>query len=110
LLEQEPVPEIKALLYRTLQEALSNLVRHSRATKVEARLGTSGERLTLTVWDNGIGFDTARVLAAQADLRSGIGLRSVREQVEDVGGDFIVESGTVGTKLVISVVSAPRTC
>jgi two-component system, NarL family, sensor kinase len=109
-LPQEPIPEIKALLYRTLQETLSNLVRHSKATRVEARLAFTGDLITLAVSDNGVGFDIARIRAEQASIGSGIGLRSIRELVEGVGGDFNVESGPAGTTLVISVERAPLAC
>jgi len=107
-LAQEPVPEIKALLYRGLQEALSNLMTHSKATRVETRLTAESDTLTLTVVDDGVGFDTARVHAEEISLGSGIGLRSIREQVEGVQGNFSIASGPAGTKLVISVLMAPK--
>ena len=46
-LPSEPVPEVKALLYRSMQEALSNLVRHSHATRVNAILRAVGNRVVL---------------------------------------------------------------
>jgi two-component system NarL family sensor kinase len=106
-LRSEPVPEIKALLYRTVQEALSNLVRHSRATRVEASLRAIGNRVVLTIADNGIGFDVHKLRSAPASVTAGIGLRSIREQVQAIDGNFDMESGPLGTKLVVSVVVAP---
>jgi signal transduction histidine kinase len=106
-LPMEPVPEIKAIVYRALQEALSNLVRHSKATRVEARLTCAGEQVTFTIIDNGVGFDLDRVRAEESSLGSGIGLRSIREQVEGVGGEFSIDVGPSGTKLVISVSISP---
>lgn len=102
-LPREPDPEIKALIYRSLQEALSNIVRHAGATAVEASLLADGERVQLTVRDNGVGFDVARLRAAEANVGAGIGLRSIREQVAGCGGNFDMESGPLGTKLVVSV-------
>jgi signal transduction histidine kinase len=99
----EPVPEVKVLIYRALQEALSNIVRHANATIVEAALRAEGERVVLSVKDNGVGFDVARLRAAEANLGTGIGLRSIREQVAGCGGNFDMESGPLGTKLVVSV-------
>jgi two-component system NarL family sensor kinase len=104
----EPVPEVKALLYRAMQESLSNLVRHSKATCVQARLKVLSDCASLTIEDNGVGFDVERLRAAPANVASGIGLRSIREQVEGLGGNFDVESGPIGTKLVVSVCLVPR--
>ena len=56
----EPVVEVKALLYRTVQETLSNAARHSKATRVDVELRVEGERVVLTVTDNGVGFDVAQ--------------------------------------------------
>ena len=103
----EPVPEVKALLYRGMQEALSNLVTHSKATRVDVVLHASGDRVALMVVDNGVGFDEYKLRSAPASVAAGIGLRSIREQVEGLGGNFQVESGPLGTKLTISVVMAP---
>lgn len=102
-LPREPVPEVKALIYRTMQEAISNIVRHARATIVSAALRADGERVVLSVTDNGVGFDVAALRAAEANVGAGIGLRSIREQVADCGGIFDMESGPLGTKLVVSV-------
>ena len=107
-LPQDPVPEVKALVYRSMQEAFSNLVRHSKATKVEARLNAAGERLILTIEDNGVGFDVERLTRGPSNVAAGIGLRSIQEQAEGLGGNFDVESSPLGTKLVVSVMLAPR--
>jgi signal transduction histidine kinase len=103
----EPALEVKMLIYRALQEALSNLARHSRATHVEAGLRLIDSRLVLSVRDNGVGFDVAKFLSAPANLTSGIGLRSIRETALELGGTFSVESGAAGTTLVISVAHSP---
>jgi signal transduction histidine kinase len=101
----EPYLEVKILIYRGLQEALSNLVRHSRATRIDAALEVRDGQLLLSIRDNGVGFDAERVFSAPASAASGIGLRSIREAAQELGARLIVESGPYGTKLVIS--SAP---
>jgi two-component system NarL family sensor kinase len=106
-LASEPVPEVKALLYRTMQEALSNLSRHSKATRVDAEVRVAGPRVVLTIADNGVGFDVARLRSEPASVSAGIGLRSIREQVQALDGDFDMQSGPLGTRLEISVVMAP---
>ena len=100
---REPQLEIKTLLYRAAQEALSNVIRHAQATSVHMSLETNQNLLILTVSDNGVGFDLARQAAAPAALASGIGLRSIREQAAALGGKVVMESRPGGTKLVVSV-------
>jgi two-component system NarL family sensor kinase len=103
----EPSLEAKILIYRGLQEALSNIVRHSHATRVDVALEVSDGQLVLSVGDNGVGFDARRPFSAPASLASGIGLRSIRETAQELGGKLEVKSGTDGTKLVVSVPPFP---
>ena len=106
-LSADPAPEVKALLYRTLQEALSNVVRHAKATRIDAELRQENDRIVMTLSDNGIGFDVAALRAAPANVAAGLGLRSISDLVRESSGNFDVESGPLGTKLVISVAISP---
>jgi signal transduction histidine kinase len=106
-LAREPEQEIKVLFYRAAQEALSNLVRHARATRIEMVLARRGSGLSLRISDNGVGFDPARMFSAPANVDSGIGLRSIREQASAVGGRLDIESGPMGTTLLISAAYTP---
>ncbi len=101
-LPHEPALEVKVLMYRATQEALSNLTRHSHASRIDLTLELAGDSLVLTIQDNGVGFDVRRQFSAPASVSAGIGLRSIREQAHAVGGNLVVESGPVGTKLEIS--------
>jgi signal transduction histidine kinase len=103
----EPHLEVKTLIYRGFQEALSNLAQHSRATRVVVALELHDGQLVLSIRDNGVGFDAERVFSAPASVASGLGLRSLRESVQDLGGKLQVESGPDGTKLVVSVTPFP---
>jgi len=98
----QPEPVIKALFYRAAQEALSNIDQHAHASRVRLALAGNAERIELTVWDNGPGIDTAALAAAPALIGAGLGLRSIREQAAAVGGKMALESGPLGTKLVVS--------
>jgi len=73
-------------LFRVAQEALANVARHSKATLVQIILTTTGETVTLSVADNGQGFDTAR------SEHPGVGLLSMQERMRALGGDVEVES------------------
>ena len=84
--EPETSLSVKETLYRVAQEALHNVAKHARAGRVTLSLAQNGERLTLTVRDDGRGFDP------QQPFPGHIGLRSMRERVEKVSGHFAVES------------------
>jgi len=103
----EPYLDVKILFYRGLQEALANLVRHSRATRIDVAVELRDDQLVLTVRDNGVGFDVEQVFSAPTGAASGIGLRSIRETAQELGGVLTVESGPHGTKLVVSVKPFP---
>jgi signal transduction histidine kinase len=102
-LPREPHLEVKVLIYRAAQEALSNLARHARATRVDAALEARDDCAILTIRDDGVGFDVAGLLDGPASVASGIGLRSIREQAAALGVRLQIQSGPAGTRLVVSV-------
>jgi len=99
----DPQQEVKILLYRAAQEALANIMRHSHANRVDLRLENRDEGVLLTVCDDGRGFDTSVVFNGGAELASGIGLRAIRAQAADLGGQLRVNSGPQGTTLAVFV-------
>lgn len=101
-LPTEPDLEVKVLMYRALQEALSNLARHARATRIQAALAVRGESLVLTIQDNGVGFDATALFSAPPSVAPGIGLHSIREQAAALGGNLQIQSSPDGTKLEVS--------
>jgi signal transduction histidine kinase len=94
--------DVETALYRIAQEALSNAVRHSSATKVLVRLTIRSGYVSLAVIDNGVGFDPES--AFRGDARGGVGLESVKERVGLVGGTVNVESAVGrGTRLYVVI-------
>ncbi len=77
---------LEQALFRVMQEALSNTSRHSGAHAIEVQLNCAGPGVVLSVKDDGRGFD---VVSAQG---KGLGLRSMRERVEALGGTLQIES------------------
>jgi signal transduction histidine kinase len=73
-------------VYRILQEALTNVSRHSRAAEVFIALHVSPERITLNVRDTGLGFDPAALDGAR------LGMLGMRERAELLGGTFAVKA------------------
>ena len=94
--------DVETALYRITQEALANAVRHSSATKVHVRLVTKEGYASLAVIDNGSGFDAGDAMSGRA--HAGVGLLSMKERVELVGGTLHVESAVGrGTRLYVVV-------
>ena len=73
-------------LYRTLQEALTNVVKHAQASQVWVELSREDETVNLTVQDNGIGMDE------ETSTSNGIGLAGLRERITVVGGTLNISS------------------
>jgi signal transduction histidine kinase len=82
-------------LFRILQEALTNVIRHAEATRIQVDLSIDDERLCLSVRDNGIGFRPANRRGP-----GGIGLVSMRERAFAVGGTFRIERDSAGGTVV----------
>jgi signal transduction histidine kinase len=80
-------PDISLCLFRVLQEALHNSVKHSGARHFEARLWGTSDQINLTVRDSGLGFD----IEAAKESR-GLGLVSMQERVRLVKGTLSIES------------------
>lgn len=80
-----PLP-VKEALYRVAQEALHNVVKHARATRVEVFLGLADGVVVLDLRDDGRGFD------ANGEFPGHLGLKSMRERVDVIGGSFVLES------------------
>lgn len=92
-------PAVALCLFRVLQEALCNAIRHSGVTRFEAHLRGSSEGLWLTVRDSGVGFDPR-----SAKTGRGLGLTSMTERLKLVGGTLDIQSKvTQGTTLVARV-------
>ena len=108
-LDENDIPErLKTVIYRILQEALNNVTKHSRATRVDLDLIKNDGMIQLKISDNGIGFDPAKVALLNRSER-GFGLASMRERSELTGGHFCVVSGkNTGTEIRIIWPSDPK--
>jgi PAS domain S-box-containing protein len=96
-------PDVETQVFRILQEALTNVAKHSGASRVTIVLKRAAGGIELTVEDNGRGFDVDAVRAA----KTGLGLIGMRERVQIIGGRLNIKRGDAqGT--VVSV-TAPRT-
>jgi signal transduction histidine kinase len=80
----------RTALFRVAQEALTNVARHARASRVEVSLQKLRGRLCMKIKDDGKSFNVERTLHANGGKR--LGLLGMRERLEMVGGSFTVES------------------
>jgi len=83
--------EIETTMYRVVQEALNNVVKHARARHVDIALERNGDFVSLIIEDDGVGFDAAKIREGV----HGFGLTGMRERAALVGADIEIES-TVG--------------
>ncbi|WP_260190071.1 sensor histidine kinase [Actinophytocola gossypii] len=88
---------IEVVLLRAVQEALTNVRRHSGAGEVTVRLNAGETTTTLTVTDDGTGFDPTHV------FDTAYGLRGMRSRAAQVGGKLTVHSGASGTTIEMEV-------
>jgi signal transduction histidine kinase len=98
-------PAAEIALLRTVQEALTNVRRHARASEVAVTLSYMSDLVVLDVQDDGVGFDPAEIQApSAAGIAGGFGLAAMRERVEQLGGTLLIESAPgEGTTLVVEI-------
>ena len=101
--EQILFPRTKIFLFRIVQEALSNVERHAKATRVTVRLDIDPTLLRVTIGDNGVGFDMDTVLR-DPDKWDHFGIRGILERARLVGGEGKIESKKGhGTTIVVEI-------
>jgi two-component system NarL family sensor kinase len=102
---REDVPALPAAVevacYRIVQEALTNVARHARAKTCHVRLSVdrAGRTLELGIRDDGVGMSEGR--------RAGVGLSSMRERAEELGGTLAIEPGSEGGTRVLARLPLP---
>lgn len=111
------LPEATELvLFRVLQESLTNVHRHSGAKRADVSLQTAGNQVILRVRDYGNGMPPAVVQSLREDgSGGGVGLAGMTERIREIGGSLEINSSAIGTEIVARVpvrktqeVSPPR--
>jgi len=97
--EERLLPNVETVVYRVVQEALTNVVRHAQASRVDVVLTVRDDKLIVIVEDDGIGFDPEAVSSDEH-----LGLFGMRERTEMVDGKLIIESASgKGTTIMMEV-------
>jgi signal transduction histidine kinase len=102
---------IESVLFRIVQEALTNCAKHACAKKIDIEFANSDRYVTLTIKDDGCGFDpgTLSQLSPSANL-PGLGLITMKERAEFVGGTFTITSHpAAGTEIRVELENRGRT-
>jgi signal transduction histidine kinase len=98
------------VLFRVLQESLTNVHRHSGASRASVSLKLENDRLKLEVADNGRGIPDERLEQFSATGNEGVGIAGMRERVRELGGRLDIRSGKTGTTVsVVLPVPQPST-
>jgi NarL family two-component system sensor histidine kinase LiaS len=88
-------PDRQQALFRITQEALTNIHRHARASRISMELAAAPDAVILRIEDNGIGFDPST-----AGFTATMGLKGIRERLAEFGGSLEIDSGPgAGTRL-----------
>jgi signal transduction histidine kinase/CheY-like chemotaxis protein len=105
---------LKLLIFRAIQELLFNIVKHSEDSNARIDLRKNNNKVIICVSDRGKGFDP--VVLSQTEQQPGLGLASLRERVNHMGGTFLIESApgkgcrfTLSLPLTATAVDIPAT-
>ena len=96
--------DVETALFRALQEALTNVHRHSGGSKVQVHLQLDAEQVRMEIQDNGRGIPQERIRRfTKYGVGSGVGLAGMRERVREVGGTLVLHSGPSGTSVIVTI-------
>jgi two-component system, NarL family, sensor kinase len=88
--------DTETAIYRIVQEAINNIVKHSKASEALVQINTHQNNLLITIEDNGIGFKPY-------NNYKGLGLKNIRSRVELLQGELTIESNKTGTSIQINI-------
>jgi signal transduction histidine kinase len=97
---------VEIAIYRIAQEALSNIAKHAEAASACMQLSDRGNAIVLTIQDDGKGFEVEKV-RRQKGPGCGLGLISMRERAEMLGGSFRIESSLKSGATIHVVIPIP---
>ena len=90
---------VELILFRILQEGLTNVHRHSGATAATVSLQLDGDTLRFAISDNGHGIPEQHLMRMNDAHRTGVGIAGMRERIRELGGEMSIQSGKTGTTM-----------
>jgi len=95
--------DLETAIFRIVQESLTNIHRHADSTTATIRLAQSGDRVTLQIEDSGKGIAPEKLCEITSGGLSGVGLRGMRERIENFRGSFDITSGKQGSCIRVAI-------
>jgi signal transduction histidine kinase len=96
--------DVETTLFRILQEALTNVHRHSGGSMARITLQVDAEQVQLQISDNGKGIPEERLRRLREDgSAAGVGLAGMRERVRELGGSLAINSASPGTTITVTI-------
>jgi signal transduction histidine kinase len=105
-IEETPVrllPNVELVLFRVLQESLTNIHRHAKSAKAEVALKIEAGKAVLSIRDFGSGVPPDVLARFHTDDATGVGLGGMRERVRELAGQFDISSDASGTTVRVSI-------
>ncbi|MEM6802208.1 MAG: ATP-binding protein [Bacteroidota bacterium] len=87
-------------IFRVIQEAITNIIKHAKASEINLQLDWANRVLSITIEDNGVGFDPAQI-------KYGVGLDSMRTRTEDLKGTFTLDTAPAKGSTIFMEVPIP---
>ncbi|MGB2607098.1 MAG: response regulator [Candidatus Sulfotelmatobacter sp.] len=100
-------PELETAVFRIVQEGLGNIHRHAQSPTADIRLTANGNCLDLQIRDTGRGIPAEKQQQIKLGIRTGVGLRGMRERITQMGGELKIESDSSGTTILATLPCAP---
>ncbi len=101
-------PEVELALFRVVQEALTNIHRHSGSTMASINFSSKAGSVELQIVDDGHGFEAEQLrLFGEGHANLGVGISGMRERIRQLGGKLIVESSGRGTQVRVELPLIP---
>lgn len=97
--ERQPNWQLCSILYRILEESLSNIIKHSRANFVEVSFLYEGNTMILKIQDNGVGFDVESIFASGIS----VGLQSIKNRTDQLNGELTMSSQPQKTIIMVTI-------
>ena len=98
--------DVEVSLFRAVQEALTNIHRHSGASLVEISFAVESERIRVEIKDNGRGIPPHRLRSGMdGNAPAGVGIAGMRERVRELEGSLEIHSDARGTSFIVSIPS-----
>jgi len=90
------------VIFRVVQEALTNIHRHSRSKNAEIKVARQADCVSVEIQDHGQGMSPEKLAEVQSSA-SGVGIRGMRERVRQLYGNMAIDSDTSGTRILATI-------